>query len=334
MKRALIFLFALLLGIAAGLTWLRLRETDGPAIYNRVLMGTLWSIQLPSGNSAQSGEAASRAFREAARIESLMSEWKPDSPLSAVNAAAGRGLVRVPAELREILQRGIEYGRDSAGAFDITWLGMGNLWQLDADFAPPSPEAILQARSRVDYRKLRIEGNAAGLPEEGMAIGLGAIAKGYAVDRAASLLRESGVVDFLINAGGDVLASGERNGAPWNIGIRHPRGASDRLIAILGVSGAAVATSGDYERFRIVDGIRYHHIIDPRTGLPARGCQSVTVVAPTSEEADALATAIFVLGPENGLALAESRQGVECLLVDAQGKIRQTAGMEIIAERR
>ena len=150
-----------------------------------------------------------------------------------------------------------------------------------------------------------------------MAIGLGGIAKGYAIDRAGLKIRQAGISNFLVDGGGDILAVGMVNGRPWLVGIRDPRGDRSDLIKKLSVSGGAVVTSGDYERFNIVDGRRYHHIIDPRTGFPADKCRSVTVFAPEAERADVLATAVFVLGPEEGLKLIKQAGDAETLIVTA-----------------
>lgn len=301
----------------------------------RTLMGTEWSIQIVLGGNVsriRAESAVDEAFAELHRVESVMSEWLPESPLSQINASAGIGPVEVPVELREIIRRGIEWGRLSNGAFDITWLGLGSLWHFDESFVPPEPSAISRALANVDYRKVRIQNGSVFLEKAGMAIGLGGIAKGYGIDRAGTVLGEAGIGSFLINGGGDILTSGNRGGRPWRIGIRDPRGGPTDLVARLNVGGRAVVTSGDYERFKIVDGIRYHHIIDPRTGAPARKCRSVTVVAPRAETADVLATAVFVLGPAEGLRLAASQPETETFVIDSEGKFWMTSRFKDLAE--
>ncbi|HSR50867.1 MAG TPA: FAD:protein FMN transferase [Acidobacteriota bacterium] len=387
-----------LTAVAAALAWQiysRHQRTSEPTVrVQQTLMGTLWSVQVwvPEGDPARVRRDIAEALEEVARVESVMSEWRQDSPISRLNRSAGGPGREVPAELAAIIERGIEYGRLSGGAFDISWKGMGDLWSFGDDFRIPSQAEIEQALSRVDYRLIEVEdplkaegsnsdatagtargdadqaaataresagqpGDAAqpslgaavrvGLPKPGMALGLGGIAKGYGIDRAGAVLREMGYANFLVDGGGDVLTSGRRAGRPWRVGIQNPRsvqgsaastpaarpdggasmaGAGQPLLGYVEVSGGAVATSGDYQRFRIVDGVRYHHIIDPRSGRPARGCRSVTVLAPSAEQADALATAIFVLGPEEGLALADSLEKVETLIVDSRGSIQKTAG--------
>ena len=330
--------FLVVVAVLAGAISARYFLTDpNPAMgtgfeARRDLMGTVWKIQLGTTASERTKQAVEAAFEEVARIESVMSEWRPDSPLSAINAAAGKGPVTVPLELRDILQRSVEFSKLTGGAFDVTWKGMGRLWRFNDSFAVPSDEEIRTALTRVDYRQIVFEGDRVGLTKPGMAIGLGGIAKGYAVDRAAAVLREFGYRDFLVDGGGDVLVSGQRSGGSWRLGIRDPRGGREDLIAVLKLTSGAVASSGDYERFREVDGVRYHHIIDPRTGRPAGGCRAVSVLAPTAEEADALATALFVLGPEKGLEVAERREGTEVMIVDGQGRLRMTPGFRSIAE--
>jgi thiamine biosynthesis lipoprotein len=301
----------------------------------RALMGTTWQVQVSIGVNEASGTiraAIEEVFSELARIDGLMSEWKPNSPVSAINAAAGEGLVPVPEELRAMIERAIAFGEVTEGAFDITWKGLAPLWRFDEAFRVPDSEDVEAALDLVDFRKIKIDGNRIGLTRQGMALGLGGMAKGYAIDRAADILRSRDLQNFLVNGGGDVLTSGDRAGEPWKIGIRTPRGGRNELIAHLSVSAAAVVTSGDYERFKVVDGIRYHHIIDPRTGRPARACQSVTVVAPTAEDADVLATAIFVQGPARGFQLIHHKPFTEAFVIDDSGKFWMTDGFQDLAE--
>jgi len=287
---------------------------------SRSLMGTLWTIEVVShGREAEARASMEKAFAEIHRIETLMSEWIPASPVSQVNAAAGQDAVEVPEEVAAIIRRAMDYGARSDGAFDVTWRGMGKVWRFDEQFAVPSVATVQQARRNVDYRAIRLDGNRVSLLRQGMSLGLGGIAKGYAVDRAAGLLSGSGFPDSLVAGAGDIRVSGTKDGQPWRLGVQDPRKERGTLLGTLTLSGKAISTSGDYERFRIVDGVRYHHILDPRTGWPARECITVSVVADTAERSDALSTAIFVLGPEKGLALARS-QRVDVLIIDRDGR--------------
>jgi thiamine biosynthesis lipoprotein len=302
------------------------RATPGQILtVQRPLMGTVWNIEVVDHGRPDPARAAiDKAYTELERIDALMSEWKPESPISQVNAAAGKHPVEVPAELRELLERSIRYSAITSGTFDVTWRGMGNLWHFDDTFRPPTREAVEAARKRVNYRAIQITGNRIFLPA-GMNIGLGGIAKGYAVDRASLVLARAGFTDSLVDGGGDVMASGTRLGEPWRIGIQDPRQPRGVILGTMQVSNRALVTSGDYERFRIVDGVRYHHIIDPRTGYPASASISVSILSRTAEEGVVLAKGVFILGPEQGMALAR-REGIEALLIDPQQKRYFTPG--------
>jgi thiamine biosynthesis lipoprotein len=262
-----------------------------------------------------------------------MSEWKASSPLSAVNAAAGREPVAVPDDLRDVIRRGIEIGALTDGAFDVTWAALWGLWDFTTDEPRvPADDEIARRAALVDFRAVRIDDEAGTvfLPRAGMMIGLGGIAKGCALDVAARALRERGVRDFLVSAGGQMMVGGSPEGAagrPWRIGIRDPRGAPDDFFAFVEVTDASVSTSGDYERFFEVDGVRYHHLLDPRTGRPARGLRSATVVSPDATLADALSTAFMILGRDRALALAERLPEVEAVLVDDDGAVHVTSGL-------
>jgi len=288
-------------------------------------MGTVWNIEVVDhGRQAEARHAVNQAYDELARIEALMSEWRPHSPISQVDAAAGKHAVEVPEELRAILERSIRYSEKTQGTFDITWRGMGNIWHFDDSFQVPTKAAVEAARRNIDYRAIRINGNSIYLPE-GKNIGLGGIAKGYAVNRAVEVLQRAGFGDCLVDGGGDVRVSGTNRGQPWRLGIQNPRGQHGELLGVVRVTNRAVVSSGDYERFRIVNGVRYHHIIDPRTGWPADKSASVTVISDDAEQGVVLDKAIFILGPEEGLALARAEK-VDALLIDPQGRQYATPG--------
>ena len=299
------------------------------------MMGTIWTIEVVDhGQPDAARRTIDAAYLELARIDSLMSEWKPASPISQVNAAAGKQPVEVPAELRAILERSRQYGEKSEGTFDITWHGMAGIWHFDDSFAVPQRAAVENARRNVNFRAIEIQGNRVFLPKAKMSIGLGGIAKGYAIDRASAILARAGFADTLVDGGGDVLVTGRReDGAPWRLGIQNPRGERGEMLGLVRVSRGAVVTSGDYERFRIVNGVRYHHIIDPRTGYPANASTSVTVMADTAERAVVLCKPIFILGPEKGLAFARA-EGVETMIIDAAGKRHWTEGIRRLFESR
>jgi len=324
------------LAIAGGLFGLRFAPWEKPLAairLSRPLMGTMWTLEVcDEGRPAAARAAIDAAYAELGRIDLLMSEWKPESPVSRINAAAGRAPVEVPAELRELIQRSIRYSEVTGGAFDITWRGMGRIWKFDDSFVAPSRQAVEAARRNVNYRAIQIEGNRVYLPKAAMNIGLGGIAKGYAVDRAFAVLLHAGFGNVMVDGGGDVRVSGTRNGVPWRLGIQHPRRERGHILGAVRPREQAIVTSGDYERFRIVDGIRYHHIIDIRTGWPATAASSVSVLAPTAEQGVVLAKGIFILGPEAGIALAKSEK-VEALLIDPAGRQFATEGFLRVLEK-
>jgi thiamine biosynthesis lipoprotein len=286
------------------------------------------SVSLPERAGEDAAAVVFDVFRD---VEREMNEWRPGSPLAAINEAAGREPVVVPEELFALIERGIEIGEMTGGAFDITWAALWGVWDFKADEPRVPADQELEARlDLIDFHRVRID-EAAGtvyLPEPGMKIGLGGIAKGYALDRAAEALRGAGVTSFLISAGGQVLVRGMRGDRPWRVGIRDPRSTMKDYFAFLEVTDTSVSTSGDYERFFILDGVRYHHILDPRTGRPARGLLSATVICADATLADALSTAMMVMGRDRALALAESRDDVEAVLIDDAFQVHVTSGLE------
>ena len=298
------------------------------------------SIDNSTDNNTTSAEKAiDQAINEFQRIEAVMSEWQPDSEVSRINRNAGGDAVEISFELFRLLQAARQISMLSDGAFDISFRSAGKLWDF-RKASVPEPEQIQQAIQHIDYQRLELIAPAMGseageqdeLPKARIShtktsIGLGAIAKGYAVDRAAQLFRQAGFDAFSINAGGDLYVAGRKDESLWKVGIQHPRD-RDKLMANLPASNLAVATSGDYERFFIHNGQRYSHLINPHTGYPASDCQSVTIIAERAFWADALATAVFVLGPSKGLALVETMNGVETLIVDHQGKVLMSSGFQ------
>ena len=315
-------LFALLfLAAPPGLT-----ETP-PHRFQAHLMGTVFHITIADEVSATVAKAAAgRAFTEVSRVEAKTSEWRPDSEISAINRAAGGGPVSVSAETIALLQRAQRLAVASQGAFDVTWAALRGLWSFDPK-APkvPSPAALASAIAKIDHRRLHLDtaANTARLSAPGMAIGLGAIAKGYGVDRALAVLKAAGINHALVDGGGDLAVMGRPTaGRPWTVGVQHPRGGG--LLTTLSVDAGAVVTSGDYERSMEVDGERYHHLLDLRTGQPARRSVAVTVRAPEATLADALATAAFVLGPEDAFPLVARYPGVDLALFTPDGRVLTT----------
>ncbi|MBK7405713.1 MAG: FAD:protein FMN transferase [Phycisphaerales bacterium] len=331
-KFATIALGGLLVGLALGQAVRhRSTQTGAPELASRVeeIMATPILVETRPDQLDRAAEIVFGVFHD---VDSRMSEWKDTSPLSAVNKAAGIGPVVVPADLRAVIQRGLQLGETTEGAFDITWAALWGLWDFKAEDPHPPDQTEIDARlTRIDYRRVRVD-DAAGtvyLEQPGMLIGLGGIAKGAALDRAAAALREAGIEDFLLSAGGQVLGGGHRPGGdPWRIGVRDPRGPSDDYFATLTISDASISTSGDYERYFIWHGTRYHHILDPRTRWPCRGLRSVSVISADATLADGLSTGLMILGLDRGIALVESMPGVEALFVDDRGQLRTTSGLK------
>jgi thiamine biosynthesis lipoprotein len=266
-------------------------------------------------------------FGEMERLEAILSEWRPDSAVSRVSRSAGIAPIHVPAELMEVMVVAGGVSQATAGAFDSTWAALSGIWRVDdPTFRPPAAEVIAEARKLVDYRDvvLDLHRQTVFLRRHGMRLGLGGIAKAYIAEHAADLAVASGVGDILIDAGGDVVARGRNGDRPWTIGIRDPRNAS-ALLATIELRDESVVTSGDYEHFVEIDGQRYHHLLDPRTGAPASKSQSATVVAPTGVLADALATGLFVLGYRS-LDVVGNFDRVAALIVTKNGSMHISSG--------
>lgn len=311
-----------------------LRERAVAQSYERTLalMGSRFELTVVAPDPATAATHLDAAVEEIRRIEGLLSSWDPHSQTSAVNRAAGAEAVAVDHELFSLLQRALRISELTQGAFDPTVGPLLQLWRFDGSLHElPAQCQIDSALTLVGSRQIVLDeqSGTVGLPRAGMRLGFGAIGKGYAADRAARILRSRGVSSGVVNAGGDLLAWGRQpDGEPWQVGIADPV-EPERIFSWLPVSDQAVVTSGDYERFVEIDGRRYSHILDPRTGYPAAGLKSVTVIAASAELADALATGIFVLGKEVGLDLVDQLPGIECILVDSDDRLFTSRGLEL-----
>ena len=292
-------------------------------------MGTLVEITIRSADKEKAGKAADKAFNEMRRLEQLMSTHIGDSEISRLNANAGGQFVTVSPEVLEVIQRGIHWGKLSNSALDITIGPAASLWRFgEKDSLLPDTTRLKQALPLVNYRNIEIQDSKIRLKQPGMALHLGAIAKGYAVDRAMDVLKRSGIQNAIINAGGDLQALGSREERQlWKIGIQHPRN-PEKMIAVFALPGKAVATSGDYQKYFMQNGTRYHHILNPQNGMPARGVISVTIIAESVMDADALATAAFVLGPKKGMELIDSLTGVEGMMISESGSFHFSKNLQ------
>ncbi len=318
----------LLLGVLAFGVW---RWSDsGPGFgtvkRSRIVMGTVVEITVLGNDPAAAESAVTEAFEEMARIEGLMSSHLQQSEVFRFSGPVAEA--EVSPETAEVIATGLKVAQQSGGAFDMTLGRLKALWRIESENPEiPDAESIAAALQGTGPDALCLDGARVVKRNPLVQIDLGGIAKGYAVDRAAAVLTRAGITSATVNAGGDIRLVGTRQGRPWRIGIQHPR-KTDAMLATLQLVGTSVVTSGDYERFFERDGVRYHHLFDPRTGYPGTLCQSVTVVAESAAFADALATAVFVLGPQAGMALIAETAGAEGMIVAADGEVSISAGLK------
>ncbi len=306
-------------------------EPRGPEIVKRTqfVMGTLVEITVVAEDNQTTANAITQAFHEMQRVEKLMSRSMEGSEVRRINRAAGERPVEVSRDLLWVVRVAMEISRLSEGAFDITVGNLVSLWtRCWKESRIPSEQEVAAVLRGVGYRGLDVDETKKTLflKKKGMELTLGAIAKGYAVDQAFRGLQDRGLKNIIVNAGGDLRTGGTKLGALWVVGIQDARDKS-KIMVRMRVTDAAVATSGDYERYFMKNGVRYHHILDPRTGFPSTRCRSVTVLCDELIRADSLATAVFVLGPEQGVSLVEKLPNTETLIVDGNGQIVKSSGM-------
>ncbi len=293
----------------------------------RELMGTLVSLDLWQADPSQAAQCGERIFAEMERIEALMSTYRDDSEITYINNNAAASTVEIGDELAYLVERSIHFSELSHGVFDITYASVGYAYDY-REHKQPSDEAVASKLPAIDYRHIELEDGKIHFARPGVRIDLGGIAKGYAVDREVDITRQCGITRAMISAGGDSRIIGDRDGRPWMIGIRHPRDPSGIALR-LPLSDSAISTSGDYERFFIADGKRVHHIIDPDTGRSAGASWSATVIGPDAMTTDALSTTIFILGADDGLALIESLDGFDAIVIDSGGKVHYSSGFQV-----
>jgi FAD:protein FMN transferase len=307
------------------------RAEAGIVERSRTSMGSEIHLTAWTADERAALAAFEAVFDEFDRLDALMSVWKQDSDIERLNRAAGAQPVPVSPEVREVLSMARQASEWSEGKFDVTFGALSGLWKFDHDLDGNIPRRadVLARLPLIDYRKLEVNEQAgtAFLTMKGMRAHLGGIGKGYAVDRGASILRGRGLDDFMIQSGGDLYVAGQRGDRPWRAGIQDPRGPSSSIFAAMDLTDSAFSTSGDYERFFIKDGRRYHHIIDPDLGEPAQGSRSVTIVTTRAVVADGLSTGVFILGPEKGMALIERLQGVEGVIVTSSNNLLVSSGL-------
>lgn len=310
---------------------------DRKVAYTHRAMGTIVSLTLWTDDDALAARGAAAAFNEFDRVDRLMSSWREGSGVAALNSGAGGAPVVVDAELLAVITAAQGMARKSSGAFDITVGSYRGLWKFDQDRdgSIPSDADVAARKQLVNYRDvvLNTRRKTIKLRKKGQRITLGGVAKGYAVDRAVAILREMGLPDFILQAGGDLYVSGKKDARQWTVGIRDPRGGRAESFAVTELEDRTFSTSGDYERSVVLDGVRYHHILDPATGHPAVRSRSVTVIAKSAMTADMWSTALFVIGPDRGLAMVEANPEIEAVFVDSHNKVRVSSGLAITRDR-
>jgi thiamine biosynthesis lipoprotein len=288
---------------------------------------TAWTADEPTAL-----EAFDQAFAEFDRLDALLSIWKDGSDVLRMNAAAGGAPVHVSPDTLAVLRTARQVSDWTRGKFDVTFGALAEVWKFDhdQDNRVPTPAEIAARVPRVDYTAVHVDesGGTVQIARVGVRVHLGGIGKGYGLDCAAAILRARGVRDFMVQSGGDLYLAGLHDGRPWHAGIRDPRGTPDKVFATLDVVNGTFSTSGDYERFFFKDGRRYHHILDPDLGQPARGVRSVTIVARSAVLADALSTGVFVSGPDAGMALIERLPDVEGVIVTAENQVLVSSGLK------
>ena len=324
MRRLLVPLLAVTLGSLA------CRRSETPPVEEiRFLMDTVVRVAVydTTHDEATIHQAMDAAFQAMTDVERAASIHLPESEISALVRSAGSVPMALSPLMTDLLRQSVAVAQATDGAFDPTIGAVKTLWPFESESpAVPDSAAIAQAVGLVDYRQIQFTEDGVYLPREGMVLDLGGVAKGLAIDRGVAALRAAGMAAGIVDAGGDLRLFGKRPGSGrWGVGIRHPRGQNPNVLyAALRLDSLAVATSGDYERYFEVDGVRYHHLLDPQTGYPVHGAVSTTIVAPTALLADAWATAVFILGPEKGMALIEATPEIEGLILfEEDGALRR-----------
>lgn len=296
-------------------------------------MGNRFEISIVSHDELWANARIDDAVREIQRIEALLTTFKNDSETNHINAQAGIAPVKVSQEVFDLIQRSLRISNLTQGAFDISYGAIDkSLWNFDTQMTTLPDRAIARQMVRlINYRNVLLneKESTVFLKEKGMRIGFGGIGKGYAAEMAKKLLIQKGVTNGIVNASGDLTTWGTQpNGQPWTIGIADPN-AKNQPFSYLNISDIAIATSGNYEKYAIVNGKKYSHTIDPKTGLPVSGIKSVTILSPNAEIADAMATPVMVMGVKVGLDLINQMQGMACIIIDDDDRVFTSKNIKI-----
>jgi FAD:protein FMN transferase len=312
-------------GFVASVLWAGLAQAEW--LYDeQAIMGTAVRVELWSDDQ-EAGRADIRiVMDDMRRIDAEMSVYKDDSEISRINAHAAEGPVHVSAELAGLIQRALDFSVITHGAFDITYASVGYLYDYRKHIKPDDA-AREKAVQAVDYHNVTVDLDAdtVSFAKPGVRIDLGGIAKGYAVEHGAGILRARGVEHAIVTAGGDSRILGDRRGRPWMVGIRDPRN-KEGVVTRIPLEDEAISTSGDYERFFEEDGVRYHHILNPKTGKSADLVRSVTIVGPDGTSTDALTKGVFIVGWQKGLELIDGLDGFETVIIDRDGALHYSKG--------
>ena len=281
----------------------------------KILMGTVVEIQVRDADEEKAKQAISNAFNEIKRIDDLFSSYNEESIVWKLNHGVMKEQ-RLPNELFDLITFSDSIWKISNGAFDVSLGNLIELWGFSSELpSVPSNKKLAEKLAASGWKNVQLKNDKSILVLQNTKLDFGAVAKGYAVDKAIQILEHSKVSAALVNAGGEIKGFGN----DWVVGIQHPRNKSE-ILGKIKLNGMSVATSGDYEQFFEMNGKRYHHILNPKTGIPADGCQSVTVISKENKIADALATAVFVLGSEKGMELVNKLDDIEAMIIDANGR--------------
>jgi len=306
----------------------------GQIIHKRklILLTSPFEMTVVAKDTVEANQYIDLAIAEVKRVENLVSDWKPETQISHVNQNAGIQPVKVDDEVFQLVKRSIKISKLTDGAFDISYASMDKIWKFDGSMREmPTPEAIKKSVEKVGYQKIILDEKEKTifLRDKGMKLGLGGIAQSFIADNIRDLLKSKGCTSGIANVSGDIAAWGKQpDGKPWTIGIINPMN-KNKIFATFPLIDSSVETSGTYEKYVVFDGVRYSHIINPKTGYPAQGIVSVTVFAKQTEIADGLAKGVFLFGVEAGLNLVNQLKGIECIIVDSKGKIYSSKGIDI-----
>ena len=297
------------------------------------LMGNQFEISIVADEENFAQQKIKEAVAEIIRIEELLTTFKPNSQTNQINDQAGIAPVKVDSEVFQLIKRSIRISEISQGAFDITYGSIDKkFWNFDVHMdSLPKPEDAKKAVALINYKNVILDPltETIFLKEKGMRIGFGGIGKGYAADRARKILQEAGIKNGIVNASGDLVTWGNQaDGKPWTIGIADPEHQL-KPFSYLNISNMAIATSGSYEKYAVIDGKKYSHTIDPHTGFPVRGIKSVSIICPQAELADALATPVMVMGVEVGLNLINQLKNIACIIIDDDNNLFTSKNINI-----